>query len=98
MKEQQKKSGNHPSKDSLLRLPSILGQNEITPEQAEKNRLIKRPPYSPRPKIEPRIQVSRAAWWAGVKSGKYPQPVKLGSRTTCWRESDIQRLIDEGVA
>ena len=32
---------------------------------------------------------------AGVKTGRYPRPVKLGPRTTCWRLSDLQRLIEE---
>lgn len=40
-----------------------------------------------------RVPVSRATWWAGVKTGRFPQPVKLGSRMTCWRESDIDSLI-----
>jgi len=30
----------------------------------------------------------------GVRSGRYPKPVKLGPRTTCWRASDILALID----
>lgn len=37
--------------------------------------------------------VSRSAWWAGVKSGKYPQPVKLSERTTAWKVADIRALI-----
>lgn len=37
--------------------------------------------------------VSRSAFWAGVKSGKYPQPVKLSERTTAWRVEDIRALI-----
>lgn len=45
------------------------------------------------PDVLRRLPVSRSAWWAGVKTGKYPQPVKLGPRTTCWRQSDIDRLI-----
>ena len=79
----------------LLRLPQIIGQKEVTPEQAETNRKSDRSPKSPRPYIEARIPVSPASWWAGVKSGKYPQPIKLGSRTTCWRESDIIALINQ---
>ncbi len=39
------------------------------------------------------IPVSRSSWWAGVKSGKYPQSVKLGERTTAWRAEDIHALI-----
>jgi predicted DNA-binding transcriptional regulator AlpA len=43
------------------------------------------------------IPVSKSAWWAGVKSGRFPQSLKLGERTTCWRASDIQALIERGV-
>lgn len=38
--------------------------------------------------------VSRSGWWAGVKDGRYPKSIKLGARTTAWRLSDIQTLID----
>jgi prophage regulatory protein len=44
------------------------------------------------------IPLSKSAWWAGVRAGKYPQPVKLGPRTTCWRVEDIRALIERGVA
>lgn len=40
------------------------------------------------------IPVSKSTWWAGVKSGRFPVPVKLGLRVTCWRIDDIQKLID----
>jgi len=40
------------------------------------------------------IPVSRSAWWAGIKSGRFPQAVKLGPRTTAWRVSDIRKLTD----
>lgn len=40
------------------------------------------------------IPVSKSSWWAGVKSGRFPQPVKLGPRTTAWRVSDIRALIE----
>lgn len=40
------------------------------------------------------IPVSKSTWWAGVKSGKFPAPVKLGPKTTCWKWSDIQALIE----
>ena len=38
--------------------------------------------------------VSKTTWWAGVKSGRYPQPVKLGPKTTAWKVQDIVALID----
>ncbi|MGD0231166.1 MAG: AlpA family phage regulatory protein [Syntrophorhabdales bacterium] len=42
------------------------------------------------------VPVSRSNWWAGVKSGRFPQPVKLSERVTCWRASDIRALIEGG--
>lgn len=39
-----------------------------------------------------RIPVSRATWYAGVKSGRYPAQVKLGLRAAAWRCSDIDKL------
>lgn len=44
--------------------------------------------------IEPLLPVGRSTFLAGVKSGKYPKPVKLGERTTAWRKSDILALLD----
>jgi predicted DNA-binding transcriptional regulator AlpA len=29
-----------------------------------------------------------------VRSGRFPQPVKLSPRVTAWRASDIRALID----
>ncbi len=43
--------------------------------------------------IPPIIPVSKSSWWAGVKSGRYPKPIKLGERTTCWNVLDIRQLI-----
>ena len=40
------------------------------------------------------LPISKSAWWQGVADGKYPQPIKLGPKTTCWRESDILALIN----
>lgn len=43
------------------------------------------------------LPIGRASLWAGIKSGRYPRPVKLGPRTTCWRESEILRLVAGGT-
>ena len=48
-----------------------------------------------RPPIPAIIPVSKSTWWAGVKSGRFPQPVKLGARITAWRVEDIRALIDQ---
>jgi len=39
--------------------------------------------------------VSKSTWWAGVKSGHYPQPVKLSKRTTAWKAEEIWKLIEQ---
>tara|TARA_R110002094_G_scaffold153391_3_gene140932 strand:+ start:160 stop:354 length:195 start_codon:yes stop_codon:yes gene_type:complete len=38
--------------------------------------------------------VSKSHWWAGVKEGRYPKPVKLGPKITAWRVEDIRELIE----
>ena len=43
------------------------------------------------------IPIARSSWWAGVKEGRFPQPTKLGPRTTVWRVSDIRDLIENGL-
>jgi len=45
------------------------------------------------PPIPAIIPVGKSTWWAGVKSGRFPQPVKLGPRTTAWRVEDIRKLV-----
>ena len=40
------------------------------------------------------IPISKSSWWAGVKSGKYPPPVRLGAKITVWRVEDILALIE----
>ena len=46
------------------------------------------------PPIPAVIPVSKSTWWAGVKDGRYPKPVKLGPRITAWRVEDILALIE----
>jgi len=41
------------------------------------------------------IPVGKSCWWAGVKSGRFPRPVKLGPRVTAWRVDDILALIEK---
>jgi prophage regulatory protein len=46
------------------------------------------------PTIPAVFPISRSSWWAGVKVGRYPPPVKLGPRTTAWRVEDIRTLVE----
>jgi predicted DNA-binding transcriptional regulator AlpA len=46
------------------------------------------------PQILALIPVCKSTWWAGVKTGRYPQPVRtLGQRITAWKAEDIRTLI-----
>ena len=65
-----------------LRLPQILGK----------------PATERDPAIPALFPVCRSTWWAGVKAGRYPRPVKLGARITAWRVEDIRALIEQVCA
>ena len=47
------------------------------------------------PPIPPTIPISKTSWWGGVKSGKYPKPVKLSQNVTAWKVEDIRQLISD---
>lgn len=47
--------------------------------------------------VPPIVPVSKSTWWQGVKDGRFPKLVKIGPRTTVWRVSDIQALIDQSA-
>jgi prophage regulatory protein len=37
--------------------------------------------------------ISRAAWYAGIREGRYPAPVKL-NRVSFWRAQDIRQVLE----
>ena len=39
------------------------------------------------------LAVSQATWYQGIQKGLYPKPVKLSSRASAWRASDIEALM-----
>ena len=50
------------------------------------------------PQILAIIPVSKSTWWAGVRTGRYPQPTRaLGERITAWRVEDIRALIESAA-
>jgi prophage regulatory protein len=79
--------------DGYVRLPQILGQKEVTAEQAAENRKSGRGPKTPQPAITPLFPISRAGWYAGIKKGVYPAPVKLSERVSAWPVQAIRALI-----
>jgi len=57
------------------------------------NQIIGNPKSNP--PIHPLIPVGKSTWWAGVKSGRFPKPVKLGPRITVWHIEDIRELFQK---
>lgn len=48
------------------------------------------------PPIPGLIPVCKSTWYAGIKEGRFPAPVRLGERVVAWRVEEIRALI-EGV-
>jgi prophage regulatory protein len=46
------------------------------------------------PQVLALIPIARSTWWNGVRTGRFPAPVKIGPRTTAWRASDIRALLE----
>jgi len=41
------------------------------------------------------LPIGKSTFCAGIKSGRFPKPVKLGPRTSAWRREDILALLEE---
>jgi len=92
-----------------VRLPHIIGQSEVTEEEAERNRRDaeaakasgkkpNRKPKRARKAIPAIVPVKKSAWWEGVASGRFPKPTKcLGPRVAAWRVEAIRELVERGV-
>lgn len=39
------------------------------------------------------LRISRSAWYDGVRRNILPQPVRIGTRTVVWLESDIESYL-----
>jgi len=54
------------------------------------------------PEILALVPLAASTWWAGCRAGRFPAPVRIGRRCTCWRAADIraflERLGSEGDA
>lgn len=59
------------------------------------SQIIGKPATAGAPAIPALIPVSKSTWWSGVRTGRYPKPIKLGKRITAWRVEDILALIEK---
>lgn len=46
------------------------------------------------PQVLQILPIGKSTWWSWVASGKAPKGIKLGKKTTAWRTSDIQQLLN----
>lgn len=77
----------HPSPRALLcnaAIPAGAKPNPSSSADCELWRL---------PVVLQKIPVSKSGWFAGVRAGRYPKPVKLGARAVAWRAVDIRALV-----
>ena len=44
-----------------------------------------------------RLSISRSSFLEGCRTGRFPQPIKIGPRTTVWKAEDIDAFIENLV-
>lgn len=47
------------------------------------------------PQVLEFIPLCKTSWWNGVRSGRFPKPVKISEHCTAWRAEDIRALIKQ---
>ena len=51
-----------------------------------------------RPEVEARSGYSTSTLYEEIATGKFPRPVKIGSRAVAWVESEIDEWIQQRIA
>ena len=100
--------GGDPDPEPARRRPSYTHPQAIAPlpARAHERRTAtatagdpSSPPLDPEselwrlPAVLAHVPISRSGWFAGVKSGRYPKPVRLSERRVAWRASDIRSFV-----
>ena len=76
-----------------LRLEQIIGQREVSPEEAAENRRYGKRPRRPRKAVPPIIPIGRTNFELGVRAGRFPAPRRIG-RIRVWAAGEIAALAD----
>lgn len=77
-----------------IRQSQLIGESEVTPEQAEANRQTGKGPKRARPGSPPIIPWSSATLWRKVAAKEFVAPVKLSAGVTAWRVEAIRQWLD----
>src|SRR5262245_21902302 len=78
----------------LLSRRDLIGQTEVTFDQAVVNRAIGKGPTEPRPKIAGLLAISDAQLDRMVAEGRFPKPLKVGKRMVRWRVRDVHEWLE----
>jgi len=65
---------------------------------APKSERIISQPFDPLirlPQVLQILPIGKSTWWTWIAEGKAPKGIKLGEKTTAWKLSDIQKLVDD---
>lgn len=46
------------------------------------------------PQVLAVVPIPKSSWWRGIKEGRFPKGIKLSARTTVWRASEIEALVN----
>jgi predicted DNA-binding transcriptional regulator AlpA len=50
------------------------------------------------PEVLRMVGMRKSQWYKGIAKGEYPRAMKLSTRMSAWRESDIQSFIKAKVS
>jgi predicted DNA-binding transcriptional regulator AlpA len=84
--------------DGDLRLLSrldLLGQEEVTGEQAAFNRAMGKGPVRPRAAVRGLLSISEATFDRLLRNGEFPKPIKIGPRLPRWPASQVRQWLAE---
>ncbi len=88
----------------FLRISQIVGRRPVSAEEAERNRVEAKEaraagkhapdkPVRPREGLPGLLPMSESTWWLGIRTGRFPKPVRLSDRIVAWRTKEIRELI-----
>lgn len=62
------------------------------------NQITSRKATATTPETKGILPVCRSSWIKGVKSGRFPKPVKFGARLVLWKAEDVRLVVENGGA
>lgn len=73
--------------------PSESAACEAKPPEASRALTLPRDGYSRFKQLQPFLPVSREKWRQLTRDGRAPAPVRLGTRCTVWKNSDVHEWL-----